>query len=291
MSQKPANRTLKLPSRFARTARPNRNVVSTSPRESRQLCAIATKRTNWKRQSRGSAWTSCVTVSRHSHHGSAGDGVSVAVNRGDDFPRFFFVLRGTSVDFPAVSVQQFRQVSPRGEERRVHFPARSRNFPRNFGGSEMIEQNRGIASDGFPRELGTQIANLAGKSAAKEGNGGKPAQRIIICRQKLPRTSNQQRAGTLISAGITTSKWRERFPRKEGKKRGTFRHGGSKRTHFGELEGKFGIGGKLVLDVTYMKPREKPHSPRKGGKDCRQKARGLFAPLPALFPIFPREAN
>ena len=80
MSQTPVNRTLKLPSRFSRTARPNRSVVSMSPRESRHSRAIATKRTNWKRESRGSAWTSCVTVSRHSHHGSAGNGVSVAAD-------------------------------------------------------------------------------------------------------------------------------------------------------------------------------------------------------------------
>lgn len=152
----------------------------------------------------------------------------------------------------------------------------------------MIEQNRGIACDGIPRELGTQIADLAGKSAAKEGNGGKSAQRIFVCRQKLPRAANQQRAGTLISAGVSTDEWRERRVRKEGKKRGTFRHGGCEGTHFGELEGKVEIGGKLVLDVAYMKPRENTHSPGKGGKDCRQKARARVAPPPAPFPTFPR---
>lgn len=155
----------------------------------------------------------------------------------------------------------------------------------------MIEKNRGVACDGFPRELGADIADLAGKSAAKEGNGGKPAQRIFVCRQKLPGAADQQRAGTFISAGISNGQWRETSIRKEGKKRGTFRHGGGKRTHFGELEGKVEIGGKLVLDVTYMKPRGKTDSPRKGGKDCRQKARGLFAPLRALFSTFPRSAD
>lgn len=121
MSQTPVNRTLKLPSRFSRTARPNRSVVSMSPRESRHFRVIATKRTNWKRESRGSAWTSCVTVSRHSHHGSAGNGVSVAADRRDDFPRFFFVLGGATLDFPAVPVEEFRQLSPRGEEGSIDF--------------------------------------------------------------------------------------------------------------------------------------------------------------------------
>ena len=130
----------------------------------------------------------------------------------------------------------------------------------------MIEQNRGIACDGIPRELGTQIADLAGKSAAKEGNGGKSAQRIFVCRQKLPRAANQQRAGTLISAGVC----------KEGKKRGTFRHGGGEGTHFGELEGKVEIGGKLVLDVALQE---------KEGKIAGRKRAPASHHLQRLFPL------
>lgn len=140
-----------------------------------------------------------------------------------------------------------------------------------------------------PAGVGNTNSGLGGEVRSEGGKWqASPRNESFVCRQKLPRAANQQRAGTLISAGVSTDEWRERRVRKEGKKRGTFRHGGGEGTHFGELEGKVEIGGKLVLDVAYMKPRENTHSPGKGGKDCRQKARARVAPPPAPFPTFPR---